>query len=83
MYEYIGKTPATDDDGNRYDPLTDAEKVARVKAVYDMLDVPHLTEQQIGLRFERALAQLDAVDAPAERIASLRAYAESLMGRQK
>nr|MBE6191795.1 polyprenyl synthetase family protein [Rikenellaceae bacterium] len=63
--------------------LTDAEKVARVKAVYDMLDVPHLAEQQIGLRFERALAQLDAVDAPAERIASLRAYAESLMGRQK
>lgn len=26
VYEYIGKTPATDDDGNRYDPLTDAEK---------------------------------------------------------
>ena len=26
VYEYIGKTPATDDDGNRYDPLTDAER---------------------------------------------------------
>lgn len=26
VYGYIGKTPATDDDGNKYDPLTDAEK---------------------------------------------------------
>ena len=63
--------------------LADAEKVARIKAVYDALDVPRLTEQQIELRFERALAQLDALTAPAERIASLRRYAESLMGRQK
>lgn len=63
--------------------LSDAVKIARVKAVYDALDVPRLTEQQIELRFERALAQLDALTAPAERIASLRRYAESLMGRQK
>lgn len=26
VYGYIGKTPATDDDGNKYDPLTAAEK---------------------------------------------------------
>ena len=26
VYEYIGKTPAKDDDGNKYEPLTDAEK---------------------------------------------------------
>lgn len=26
IYEYIGKAPATDDDGNKYDPLTDAQK---------------------------------------------------------
>lgn len=63
--------------------LSAEEKIARVKALYDALDVRRLTEQQIGLRFERALAQLDAVNAPAERIAALRAYAESLMGRQK
>ena len=34
-------------------------KIAAVKAIYDRLDVPHLTEQQIELRFERALAQLE------------------------
>jgi geranylgeranyl diphosphate synthase type II len=63
--------------------LSAEEKIARVKAIYDALDVPRLTEQQIGLRFERALAQLDSVAAPSERVAALRAYAESLMGRQK
>lgn len=63
--------------------ISDAEKISRVKAVYDALDIPRLTEQQIEIRFERALSQLDALTAPAERIASLRHYAESLMGRQK
>ncbi len=63
--------------------LDEAAKIARVKALYDALDIPRLTEQQIEIRFERALAQLDNLSVPAERIASLRAYAESLMGRQK
>ncbi len=63
--------------------LSAEEKVTRVKHIYDTLDVPRLTEQQIGLRFERALAQLESLSAPAERIAALRTYAESLMGRQK
>ena len=63
--------------------LTDEEKIARVKALYDALDIPRLTEQQIEIRFERALAQLDHLSVPSERVASLRAYAESLMGRQK
>ena len=35
--------------------LSDAEKIAAVKSIYDRLDVPRLTEQQISLRFERAL----------------------------
>ena len=63
--------------------LSAEEKIARVKAIYDALDVPRLTEQQIVLRFERALAQLDAVAAPSERVAALRAYVECLMGREK
>lgn len=62
--------------------LTDAEKIAAVKAVYDRLDVPHLTEQQIELRFERALAQLDELEADPARVEPLRAYAESLLGRK-
>ncbi|MBR5849783.1 MAG: polyprenyl synthetase family protein [Alistipes sp.] len=63
--------------------LSDEEKVAAVKAVYDALDIPHLTEQQIGLRFERALAQLNALTLDPERVQRLRTYAESLMGRKK
>ena len=63
--------------------LSDEEKIARVKAVYDALDVPHLTEQQIAVRFERALAQLDTLNADPARVEPLREYAKSLMGRNK
>ena len=62
--------------------LSDAEKIAAVKGVYDRLDVPRLTEQQIEIRFERALAQLDGLTADPARVQPLRAYAESLMGRK-
>ena len=40
----------------RDERLTNAEKIAAVKRIYDRLDVRHLTEQQISLRFDRALA---------------------------
>ena len=63
--------------------LSREEKIARVRAVYDKLDIPRLTEQQISLRFERALSQLTTLDLPAERTAGLREFAESLMGRKK
>ncbi len=62
--------------------LSPAEKITRVKAVYDKYDIPRLTEQQISLRFERALAQLDTLTAEPGRTATLRRYAESLMGRK-
>lgn len=58
-------------------------KIAAVKAIYDKLDVPHLTEQQIELRFERALAQLDTLSADPTRTAPLRDFAAGLMGRKK
>ncbi|MBR5465093.1 MAG: polyprenyl synthetase family protein [Alistipes sp.] len=63
--------------------LSDEEKIARVKAVYDALDVPHLTQQQIAVRFERALSQLDTLKCDPTRVDSLREYAKSLMGRNK
>lgn len=63
--------------------LTDAEKIARVKALYDLLEIPHLTEQQIAIRFERALAQLEGLEALPERVEELKQYATSLMGRKK
>ena len=63
--------------------LADAEKIARVRAVYDALDVPRLTEQQISLRFDRALATLDGLEVAEERKEPLREYARSLMDRKK
>ena len=59
------------------------KKIAAVKAVFDRLDVPHLAEQQIELRFERALAQLDTLPVDAARTAPLREFAAGLMGRTK
>lgn len=67
----------------RNDALTDEQKIATVKALYDELDVPRLTEQQINIRFARATAILDTLDVPSERTVQLRRYAESLMGRNK
>ena len=63
--------------------MTDEQKIATVRALYDELDVPRMTEQQINVRFARATAILDTLDVPAERTAELRRYAESLMGRNK
>lgn len=63
--------------------LSDAEKIATVKALYDKLDVRHATEQQIELRFERALAILDTLSVGSERTAHLREFARNLMGRKK
>ena len=63
--------------------LSPAEKIARVRAVFDALDVPRLTEQQISLRFDRALATLDGLNVPDARKEPLREYARSLMGRRK
>ncbi len=57
------------------------QKIQAVKAIYDALDIPHITEQQIGIRFERALSQLDTLSADAERTRQLKEYARSLMGR--
>jgi len=59
------------------------EKIARVRAVYDRLDIPRLTEQQISLRFERALALLETLALKPGRTEGLREFAESLMGRKK
>lgn len=59
------------------------EKIARVKAIYDLLEIPRLCEQQISLRFDRALALLDTLNIKPEQTVGLREFAESLMGRKK
>lgn len=63
--------------------LTPEEKIARVKAVYDKYDVPRTVNQQISLRFERALATLDSLEIAGERTEHLRMFARNLVGRKK
>ncbi len=68
---------------SRNPKLSDAEKIATIKALYDRYDVPRLTEQQIAVRFERALSQLDTLAIDPERTRPLRDFARGLMGRKK
>ncbi|MBQ8438506.1 MAG: polyprenyl synthetase family protein [Alistipes sp.] len=63
--------------------LSDEQKIERVKAIYDKYDIPHLINQQISLRFDRALSILDSLAIPKERTEHLRVFAQNLMGRKK
>ena len=63
--------------------LSDEEKIARVKEVYDRYDIYHSVEQQISLRFDKALSLLDTLELPSERKEHLRVFAQNLMGRKK
>jgi len=63
--------------------LSDAEKIATVKALYDKLEVKRATEQQIDQRFERALGILDSLSIGAERTVHLAEFARNLIGRKK
>ena len=62
--------------------LTDAEKIATIKALYEELGVPERVEQQIAQKFQKALSILDTLEVPQERTAELRKYAENLVGRK-
>lgn len=62
--------------------LSDAEKIAAIKALYDLLGVPERVERQIAQKFQKALSILDALEVPQERTAELRHYAENLIGRK-
>ena len=62
--------------------LSEAQIIATVKAAYDCLDVPRLTEERISLHFERALALLDTLSVAPQRTAAMREYAASLIDRK-
>lgn len=62
--------------------LSDAEKISKIKALYDELGVPERVEQQIAQKFQKALSILDTLEVPMERTAELRRYAENLIGRK-
>ena len=63
--------------------IAEQEKIDIVKALYDKLDVKRVAEQQIELRFERALAVLDTLSVAGERTENLAEFARNLMGRKK
>lgn len=63
--------------------ISDIEKISTIKALYDKLDVRRIAEQQIELRFERALAVLDTLSIAGQQTATLVEFARNLMGRKK
>lgn len=63
--------------------LSDEEKISRVREVYNRYDIPKLVEQQISLRFDRALSILDSLSLPAANTEHLRIFARGLVGRKK
>ena len=68
---------------HRREDLTPEQKIATVLALYDKLDVKHSAEQQIEVRFERALGVLDTLSIGTDRTACLVEFARNLMGRKK
>ena len=68
---------------HRREDLTPEQKIATVLALYDKLNVKHSAEQQIEVRFERALSVLDTLSIGADRTACLVEFARNLMGRKK
>ena len=62
--------------------LSDAEKISKIKALYEELGVPERVEQQIAQKFQKALSILDTLEVPQERTIELRCYAENLIGRK-
>ncbi len=72
---------------HREEGIGDEEKISRVKAIYDSLDIVRITEQQIETKFERALSLLDDLaargNASCEGLEAMREYAKSLMNRER
>ncbi len=63
--------------------VSDEEKISKIKALYDSLGIPQYADQQIKLRFDKALAQLELLGLPEERLANIRQFAEGLINRKK
>ena len=68
---------------HKNEALSDVEKISTIKALYEKLDVKRATEQQIELRFERALSVLNTLSIESERTVRLAEFARNLMGRKK
>jgi geranylgeranyl diphosphate synthase type II len=58
------------------------KKVEAVKAIYDALEIPTLTEKKINQYFDKGFKSLDQVTCSPEKKAVLRKFAEDLIARQ-
>jgi geranylgeranyl diphosphate synthase type II len=71
---------------NRYQSasgsFTPAEKIAAITTVYDQLGIKELTENRITRYYNKAMADLNSLDAPAERLAVIREVSLRLMKRE-
>ncbi len=63
--------------------LSDAEKIARVKEIYDTTDAKSVTQQEIDKRFEYALSILDELDIESRSKDAMREFAQGLVNRKK
>lgn len=63
--------------------ISDEQKIAIVKGVYDQIGAAAMTEQQIAVRISRALSILDTLSVDKQRTAYMRNYVESLVGRKR
>ncbi len=68
---------------HRNPELTPESKIETARAIYDRCDVRRLTEQQIAIKFDRALSMLDRLSVGAERTQRMREYAAGLIGRNR
>ncbi|MFI3316400.1 MAG: polyprenyl synthetase family protein [Rikenellaceae bacterium] len=63
--------------------LTDEQKIAQVKSIFDQLDIPRFTEKQIRSRFDKGLSLLSSLDVDDERLDNMRSFVEGLINRKK
>lgn len=61
--------------------ISNEQKIAIIKGVYDKLDTRKQTEQQIALHISKAVSILDNISVGKENAAEISAYALSLVGR--
>jgi geranylgeranyl diphosphate synthase, type II len=59
-----------------------AEKVAAIKAIYDSLSIPQLTEKKVSQYFKKGFSNLDALSVSEESKNTLREFTEALIQRQ-
>ncbi len=58
------------------------DKVDGVKALYNSLDIPRLTEKKINVYFDKGFESLQGVSCDEKKKENLRVFTESLIGRQ-